>query len=103
VPVPPYAIERVEVAETTPLFAWRGPVREPTVKPPAAASAPVNVVFAYVFAIVEDAAIERAYYWTRGQPFLVNALADIADQGAAIHAATIRDLTARHQHPKRPR
>ena len=26
----------------------------------------------------EDAAIERAYYWTRGQPFLVNALADIA-------------------------
>ena len=26
----------------------------------------------------EEAAIERAYYWTQGQPFLVNALADIA-------------------------
>jgi hypothetical protein len=33
-PVPPYATEMVEEAETTPLIAWRGPVREPMVTPP---------------------------------------------------------------------
>src|SRR3989338_3445237 len=31
-PVPPYAGESVEVAETTPLSAWRGPVSEPMAK-----------------------------------------------------------------------
>lgn len=40
--------------------------------------------------------------WPALTPQALNALADIADQGAAIHAAAIRDLTARHQHPKRP-
>ena len=29
--MPPYAIERVEEAETVPLIAWRGPVSVPTV------------------------------------------------------------------------
>ena len=33
-PVPPYTPERVVVAETTPLIAWRGPVRELMVTPP---------------------------------------------------------------------
>jgi hypothetical protein len=33
-PVPPYATEMVEEAETTPLIAWSGPVREPMVTPP---------------------------------------------------------------------
>ena len=28
-PVPPYAIDIVDDAETVPLIAWRGPVREP--------------------------------------------------------------------------
>jgi hypothetical protein len=41
--------------------------------------------------------------WPALTPQALNALADIADQGAAIHDATNRDLTARHQHPKRPR
>ena len=32
IPVPPYTTESVLVAETTPLIAWRFPVREPMVR-----------------------------------------------------------------------
>jgi hypothetical protein len=35
-PVPPYTPESVEVADTTPLIAWRGPVSEPMVREPVA-------------------------------------------------------------------
>ncbi len=33
-PVPPYNTPIDDVADTTPLFAWSGPFRFPTVRPP---------------------------------------------------------------------
>jgi hypothetical protein len=53
-PVPPYATEMVELAETTPLIAWRGPVRLPMVTPP------LKVLRAlYVLAVVVPKAVEK--------------------------------------------
>ena len=43
--------------------------------------------------VFEAAAIERAYYWTSGQPFLVNALARIVVMELAPHGETV---TAAH-------
>jgi hypothetical protein len=46
------------VAETTPLFAWRGPLRVEMVRPPLKTLVFVNVFAEYVFGIVVDASVK---------------------------------------------
>jgi hypothetical protein len=53
-PVPPYATEMVEEAETTPLIAWSGPVREPMVTPPLK-----TLEAEYVLTVVVPNAVEK--------------------------------------------
>ena len=54
IPVPPKAVESVEVAETTPLMAWRLPVMEPMVSPP------LKVLRAlYVLVVVVEKAVVK--------------------------------------------
>jgi hypothetical protein len=53
-PVPPYATEMVELAETTPLIAWRGPLREPMVTPPLK-----TLEAEYVLTVVVPNAVEK--------------------------------------------
>ena len=43
-PVPPYTPESEVVADTTPLIAWRGPVRDAMVRPPLKVFAPLHVL-----------------------------------------------------------
>ena len=63
-PVPPKAVESVEVADTTPLIAWRVPVSEPMVSPP------LKVLSAlYVLAVVVLKAVVKtpvALLYARG-------------------------------------
>jgi hypothetical protein len=63
-PVPPYATEMVEEADTVPFTAWRGPVREPKVREPRVERpltlrVPVAVMFP-----AERLPETRAFPWT---------------------------------------
>jgi hypothetical protein len=57
-PVPPYTVERVEEALTRPLTAWRGPVRDPTVR--VLAVSPLLKVFAPEKVLVSERSVEDA-------------------------------------------
>ena len=60
-PVPPYATEMVEEAETTPLMAWSGPVREPMVTPPLKTLEAEYVLTVVVPNAVEKTPVEELY------------------------------------------
>ena len=53
-PSPPYNTPTVVVAETTPLFAWSGPLSVPRVNVELNVLAPVNVFDEYVLGIVVE-------------------------------------------------
>jgi hypothetical protein len=60
-PVPPYATEMVELAETTPLIAWSGPLREPMVTPPLKTLEAEYVLTVVVPNAVEKTPVEELY------------------------------------------
>ena len=53
--MPPYSTPIEVVAETSPAFVWRGPLREPKVRALLKVFAPVNIFAVYVFGIVDEA------------------------------------------------
>ena len=60
-PVPPYATEIVEEAETRPLIAWSGPVREPMVTPPLKVFCALYVLAVVVPNAVPKTPVEELY------------------------------------------